>query len=346
MLQELEGFGSQAEESRATEDPMLFEAALSQEELLSQAAGSNGRVDEVDVFSAQQKRSVEPTSATVEAFTCVDGLGNPNVGAQLCQEQESVLGSASVVEKEGLLNCEMSQGLEQVGPKVFSAGGMGTKQPDHSPLGPPDGMGTKENRKEVEAHEADARDGPVFDLNIGCDPMDEARWGHEENIAPPPTLNGDLDRSALKQADARLNKEVSGARPLARGVSCFSIPLRKSLLCAPPPRTKQSIVKKSQQHESGATGHKERGKATLNSTVRSNLSADDEAATILLKASGVLGEDEPLTDMARQKFGESLVCPLQADVVGEMRSALGLAGAGGADRLAPLVQEADDSNDA
>ncbi|CAO1945103.1 unnamed protein product [Urochloa humidicola] len=358
LLQEMADLGVDTEVPRSSRDPMLLEVTLSQKELLPQVPlepeamcsgeGSNGPLDAVAGSSAQQKRSVEPTSATVEPSTHVEGTGDPNGGGQLTQRQGPVGGFALAAGKEGVQRCELGPGVEPIGLKEIAGevaapyGGPGHQGQQGQGL-----SGMKENRTSGEARRVDVPNGPGFDLNVGCDLMNEPQMveceGNSVFISPH---GNDQERSALKQADACLNKEGAGVKVPHRGISCFSIPLRKSLLCVPPPRIKHANGKKLQLAENGAAGQKERGRATLNSTVLPNLSADDEAADILLKASGVLGPDELPTDMARQKFGESLVCPLQVDVVGEMRTALGLSEDGGADRFAPLIHEADDYNDA
>ncbi|CAN6371533.1 unnamed protein product [Urochloa humidicola] len=156
------------------------------------------------------------------------------------------------------------------------------------------------------------------------------------------------ERTILRQADARLNKEPSnhlGRRPSARGPSCFSIPLKKSLLCAPPPKPKQGIPKKILSTDHGASGHRDRGHAGENAIALPNLPVDEEATALLMRATGVLGPGEQPSDLTKQKFGETFVCPLVSGCVGKVRNVLGLPESGGAGRLAPLVAEAEDPND-
>ncbi|CAN6167185.1 unnamed protein product [Urochloa humidicola] len=328
-LQELGGCGVDTEASRSSRDPMLFEAALPQKEVWSQdplepgeqrtrdEEGSNGRVHVKGGGSAQQERSVEPTPATAEPTIHVELSRDSSREDQLCQGGQAAMGSAMEAREDALFESEVAAGSLEV-----------------LPVTPPD-EGAKENRI-GDVAQASENNGPPFDLNVGLGPLDE------EATEVNPSLDNGQCRNVLKQADARMNRDGPGTRAPGRGITCLSITLRKSLLCAPPMKTKQGNGKRGQAD----MGHKARGGDTRGSSVAQQLSTDDEAVTILLKASGVLGEGEMPSDQAKQRFGESLACPMQEQVVGEMRNSLGLPDDGGVDRFGPLIQETEVSNDA
>lgn len=130
-----------------------------------------------------------------------------------------------------------------------------------------------------------------------------------------------------------------------RGMVRFIVPLTKSLLCNPMPRQKNGHAKKSSHSDavSAATGQPW---GTKTKKCGSDSSLDQQAAALLMKASGVLGDSEQPSESTKQQFSEKFVTPLETGLVGDMRVVLGLPEDGGADRLSALVMPADVEADA
>lgn len=73
---------------------------------------------------------------------------------------------------------------------------------------------------------------------------------------------------------------------------------------------------------------------------------DDQATSLLIEASGIMSDGGRPTDEAKQHFSEQFGAPLHVQVVGGMRSSLGLPVDGGIDRLCALAHEGDVHTDA
>ncbi|CAL5019139.1 unnamed protein product [Urochloa decumbens] len=172
----------------------------------------------------------------------------------------------------------------------------------------------------------------LFDLNLGCEGLDE-----EHVLQPAPNA----DRHILGAADARLNKDArasSGARPLSRGIARFAVPLKKSLLCAPAGRTKPPQFKKGSSSDSA---HGDRRGPKPNQVGAVSQSVDDKAAARLMRAAGVIGENEQPTVESQLKFYGEFVAPMQGSKVADMRQVFGLpdVGAGSLQILAVDAEE-------
>ncbi|CAN6248347.1 unnamed protein product [Urochloa humidicola] len=107
-------------------------------------------------------------------------------------------------------------------------------------------------------------------------------------------------------------------------------------------RGKTAAVKKAAQMEN-AGGDKKKSSKT--STKAPNTSIDDQATVLLMRATGVLGQDETPTEEAHQAFGEQFTGPMLTEPVCDIRIALGLPGEGRADVLSALVTESADADD-
>lgn len=66
---------------------------------------------------------------------------------------------------------------------------------------------------------------------------------------------------------------------------------------------------------------------------------DEQAVTLLLKATDTLGINGEPCEAAKQKFSETFVDPLGAGLVANVRESLGLQPDGGLDILRGLVME-------
>ncbi|CAL4952547.1 unnamed protein product [Urochloa decumbens] len=119
----------------------------------------------------------------------------------------------------------------------------------------------------------------LFDLNVDC-------AGEEQDHSQGQSVAMTEVRPALESADGRLNigpGRVPSARMQTRGLARFMVPLKKSLLCAPVPRARATAKKKT--GGSGPSGH-----GQVADKAKGN--PDDKATAALMRAAGVLGEDE------------------------------------------------------
>jgi hypothetical protein len=144
-------------------------------------------------------------------------------------------------------------------------------------------------------------------------------------------------RTVLALADSRMNKdgkENSMHKSHGRGFARLAVPLKKSLLCnaaakprAPSTKKTPPIVEapgRSVKPPSGGV---------------SNLTIDEQAVALLMKAGGVTDgvDNGKPTDLARQQFGEKFVSVMDKELVEDLRSALGLQGAEGTDGVSVLA---------
>ncbi|CAL4934038.1 unnamed protein product [Urochloa decumbens] len=176
---------------------------------------------------------------------------------------------------------------------------------------------------------------PMFDLNVQCNYPAEELQVQETSDAVE-----DM-RQVLGQAEGRLNKESGGHKSFPRGMARYTIPLRKSLLCIPPARAKVQVPKKQVDADTVKTD-----KRGFKGKVKFGLSVDDQATVFLLKTCGIGHDAEEPNDEAQQQLGEKLACPLQENVVTNVRVAFGLPEVGGFDLLTPLLSEVNDAYDA
>lgn len=199
---------------------------------------------------------------------------------------------------------------------------------------------------------------PLLDLNLGVteeheelesldnqlDLNDEMAKdvGNDGNMKPVVLIQqGDNDtRSVLGGAEKRLNREVrdqGNHKSQSRGMARLIVPLKRSLLCNPVPRPKSFHAKKVSVDSSDvAPADKRSTRAGNKSNVR--LPAEEQATALLMKTCGI---DEGMlhAQEGSQKLGEKFVSPMQADLVGGMRVALGLTADGGVGALDALVSD-------
>ncbi|CAN6218959.1 unnamed protein product [Urochloa humidicola] len=167
-----------------------------------------------------------------------------------------------------------------------------------------------------------------FDLNVECTAVLEERMNGRSQDSSGTELS---ERVVLRAADSRINKEHTGQRVTGRGVNRYAVPLRKALLCTPLMRPKVNQSKK----QPAATKHSSKN-ATRSVPVAS---LDEQAAALLMRMAGILGEGEGVTEETTHQFGEQLTRPLQDDIVGDMRVTFGLPETGGKDALSGLLGE-------
>ncbi|CAL4970140.1 unnamed protein product [Urochloa decumbens] len=132
--------------------------------------------------------------------------------------------------------------------------------------------------------------------------------------------------------------ESSRHRNTARGVACFAIPLKKALLCNPSLRPRTLHLKKKTNMEASAlaaTAGQNGGKRQAQGSI------EEQAAALLIRKSGQLGEREQIQEGDHQKFGEQFVHPMQEDLLGSMRNTFGLPEYGGMDCLGALAIDAE-----
>ncbi|CAL4962704.1 unnamed protein product [Urochloa decumbens] len=174
----------------------------------------------------------------------------------------------------------------------------------------------------------------------------------KENVAPNMLAAGlQIDLNLEEQAEeleqepeailvdaCSVPKEGKGHmanRAAPRGISCFTVPLKRSLLCTPILKPKNGCVKQCSNSVSAAVKQREGKKGNK------VLPVEEKATTILMKASDIIGEDETVTESAQEKFGGLFVDPMEAGLMGNMRNALGMPSGGGADEFSTLLVDTD-----
>ncbi|CAL5091190.1 unnamed protein product [Urochloa decumbens] len=175
--------------------------------------------------------------------------------------------------------------------------------------------------------------GNLFDLNQewGYVEPDEPRLDQGPEVAEEP-------RPILSDADGRLNKianDPTSRRSGSRGLIRLAVPLRKSLLCTPVPKLKPSHNRKNV--EVGDAGE---GKSSKQISFTLARSVDEKATILLMKASGIIADQEQPDEIAYQQFGTQFAQPMQPDLVGGMRVTFDLPDYGGADKYSALLCDA------
>ncbi|CAO2206674.1 unnamed protein product [Urochloa humidicola] len=179
--------------------------------------------------------------------------------------------------------------------------------------------------------------GMLLDLNISFDRLEAPAQVQCANSAAELVPQ----RQVLGGADERLNKEgrehVGGKT--AKGVAMFAVPLKRALLCNPVARQKLTAAKKTAASDAAKPDKKGIKSAYKGNT---SLPVEDQATALLLKACGVLSDNEKPTAVAVQKFGMNFVHPLQPDLLTDVRNKLGLPADGGTGPLDVLVEDAEE----
>ncbi|CAL4969089.1 unnamed protein product [Urochloa decumbens] len=185
--------------------------------------------------------------------------------------------------------------------------------------------------------------GNMFDLNQECEmnietlqPEGEAIHDNQETERAA-SLN---DRDILGPAEGRLNKhskEQVGHKNGPRGMLRLAVPLKKALLCPPVNKPKTPRAKKPPNADD------------INSVLKNHkgttLALDERATALLMRTSGVLGDNEQPSDSSLAVFGNQFVSPMQDDLLGDMRATFGMPLNGGADSLSALLCDADVQDD-
>ncbi|CAN6233359.1 unnamed protein product [Urochloa humidicola] len=182
--------------------------------------------------------------------------------------------------------------------------------------------------------------GLLIDLNEVCgDGPDSGNMMGPECGGPRQVLDqGAVAREVLGEADRRLNCDERNPpthRPQPRGIARFAVPLKKSLLCNPVPRSRGGNNKKGAAHED-----KRIGKAVKKAAPAQP--AEEKATTLLMRTMGVLSDEELPSADAQEKFGLEFVAPVLNSLMGNMRNVLGMPTQGGRGVLDELIVEADD----
>ena len=75
------------------------------------------------------------------------------------------------------------------------------------------------------------------------------------------------------------------------------------------------------------------------------LSLDERATVLLMKTSGVIGDNEQPSDLSHAQFGNKFVTHLQDDLLGDMRVTFGMPMDGEADSFSALLCDAEVQDD-
>ncbi|CAO2203873.1 unnamed protein product [Urochloa humidicola] len=146
-----------------------------------------------------------------------------------------------------------------------------------------------------------------------------------------------VQESVLSPVDAgcsQMNaKDLNPNKQSTRGISRLAVPLKRSLLCNPIIKPKLTTVKKCNSSVSAALKQRvgRRGSRVI--------PVEEKATAMLLKSSDIIGEEETVSEVAQEKFGEQFVGPLGSDLMCNMRNALGMLAAGGVDVLSTLMAD-------
>ncbi|CAN6241913.1 unnamed protein product [Urochloa humidicola] len=287
----------QGEEGLNVED---FSSSVAQDGLGKQHVNNSGSVvPRVSVTASLGEEVVVP--ATDDDPTPVDGPGITE-GADQQEDQLEEAASRQVGDAAGLVAAE--------------EGGLVT------------GVIPRPNR------------GLLIDLNEVCgDGPDSGSIMGPECGGPAQVLDqGAKAREVLGEADRRLNcdeRNHPAHRPQPRGIARFAVPLKKSLLCNPMPRSRGGNNKKGAAHDD-----KRIGKAVKKAA--SAQPPEEKATTLLMRTMGVLSDEELPSTEAQEKFGLEFVAPVLNSLMGNMRNVLGMSTQGGRGVLDELIVEADD----
>jgi hypothetical protein len=214
-------------------------------------------------------------------------------------------------------------------------------------LGPEWGLG--EQMLEVGPTES-CGGGLPFDLNFLCQP-DELSVPVASASADVVPSTGGLDPVLhvvvvpARQGDAEAVVTTKAGREGNRGTSCvlarLAVPLKKSLLCSPMVlKPKASVSKKNSGVVSAAPGERKSGRAPRKQGVSATI--EEQATGLLMRTSGVLGENGMPSEHDKENFSGQFFVPLMQDVVGGMRAVFGLPEEGGANSMGALVHDGDD----
>ncbi|CAN6215608.1 unnamed protein product [Urochloa humidicola] len=185
--------------------------------------------------------------------------------------------------------------------------------------------------------------GRMFDLNQECESMEEPLISTEQFVQDTTNIyavdDGKVDRTILGQADGRLNKQgkdQTASRLGGRGTVRLTVPVKKSLLCTPALKTKTPQCKKLPGSEVVAKGQQNKKcTRTASSTI------DEKATTLLMKSSGIISDNEPITESAHLHFGNQFVAPMKEKLIGDMRVTFRMTDNDGPDLFSTLVGDAE-----
>ncbi|CAL5025649.1 unnamed protein product [Urochloa decumbens] len=180
--------------------------------------------------------------------------------------------------------------------------------------------------------------GKMFDLN--------EEWETQRRMFDDNSVGADREgndgRDILAPADERLNKqgkELPSHKTGPKGMARLAIPLKKSLLCTPAHKPKTQHYKKSATATEMMAGRRDK---QVNKIAAGSI--DNRATALLMKTSGILGDNELPSEAALNQLGTQFVLPMKEDLLGDMRTAFGMPESG-ADALGALLADADDHDD-
>jgi hypothetical protein len=206
----------------------------------------------------------------------------------------------------------------------------------------------------------------AFDLNVGCEEAHlELGWvatGLNEPSIPDDVQFSDQAaevaltdsstmshqdaglRAVLGNAEGRINKdrqELGLPKNQGRGVPKFVAPLRKSLLCNPFVKTKPMTGKKTstEGQQMSQVAKKNIKLAVKGST---GMTIEEKATILLMKTSGMAVEGEAVSDALQDQFGGQFVNQMDEALVGDMRTAFGIAGERGVNDFEALAVDDDE----
>lgn len=165
----------------------------------------------------------------------------------------------------------------------------------------------------------------LFDLNL------EAVVDDNASIRPTQS-----DTRVLREADGRLNRQAKAAGRKTGGAAMFAVPFRRALLYNPVPKRKAQACKKSVVDASHEAQSVKMASGNGNAN-HQPLSLNDQATALLMRSSGLLGENEAPIELTSTTFRKQFVSPLQEKTVGGLRGTFGLADENGSDSLNALV---------
>ncbi|CAL5000947.1 unnamed protein product [Urochloa decumbens] len=334
-------------------DPMVEEAGqltqafngMGQQQEGSSAAGLSGTSEEAeaDGHVVLPVAPLEAEAVLELSDTPMEACGVPAEVQASLQDQQVARSQRALVAEEDVV----VQGAElPVGPINERSSGQQVGPLGGLPGGPH--VGLVENG--ATTLPSPARE--LFDLNTDCvvprEGMCSMLLGQERALASAREGGGlqlaaSAVRPVLGDAKTRLNKDgraSSGNNGQQRGISRFSVPLKKSLLCTPVGRPKVAHGKKNVAFEAQGLNEKKICKPGKKNGMC--LPVEEKATALLMRTAGIIDNNESPTAEAHDKFGLQFAFPMQLDLVGDMRNTFGLPASGGAGVLEGLASDAAD----
>jgi hypothetical protein len=163
-----------------------------------------------------------------------------------------------------------------------------------------------------------------FDLNIECQ-----QQGFQGDVGEPEGASGVTTKA----------KEPGNTRTVGWGVPRFAVPLKKALLCNPPPKSKVPYPKRVQAASSSCSVDRRIARQASEGTA--GRSVEVRASLLLMDVVDVPEEERNSGVPDHTTLASRFVEPMQSSLVGGLRNAFGLSEEGSSDLLGPIAINAE-----